>query len=139
MEKTSAAYLPIACTPLGPILAICKLGYENCLPILSRFPTRWRTSSSTTPSPVTWALGSRRAAEPDPNLRTSRRVLGVLVDRDTRPLSIRRDISNYFCGTSHDFALLATGRLREAGIPARLRCRLRRLLRPRQLGGSLDL
>jgi hypothetical protein len=47
--------------------------------------------------------------------------LGVLVDRDTRPLSIRRDISNYFYGTCHDFGLLATSRLREAGIPARLR------------------
>src|SRR5213076_3085377 len=53
-------------------------------------------------------LGVPEAAEPDRNLRTSRRILGVLVDRDTRPLSIRLDISNYFYGTCHDFALLAT-------------------------------
>jgi hypothetical protein len=66
-------------------------------------------------------IGVPEAAEPDRNLRTLHRILDVLVGRDSRPLSIHRDISNYFYGTCHDFALLATGRLREAGVPARLR------------------
>jgi hypothetical protein len=66
-------------------------------------------------------LGVPEAAEPDRNLRTVRRILGVLVDRDARPLRVHRDVSNYLYATCHDFALLAASRLREAGVPARLR------------------
>jgi hypothetical protein len=66
-------------------------------------------------------LGVPEVAEPDRSLRTLHRNLDVLVDRDARPLSLHPDISNYLYGTCHDFALLATSRLRVARVPARLR------------------
>ena len=49
------------------------------------------------------------------------RIVSALVERDDRPLTEHRHISNYLYGTCHDFALLATGTLHHYGVPARLR------------------
>ena len=54
-------------------------------------------------------LGVPEAAEPDRNLRTVARLIEALVERDARPLTEHRAISNYLYGTCHDFALLAAG------------------------------
>jgi hypothetical protein len=66
-------------------------------------------------------IGVPERAEPDRNLRTVERIVSALVERDDRPLTEHRHISNYLYGTCHDFALLATGTLRHYGVPARLR------------------
>jgi hypothetical protein len=66
-------------------------------------------------------IGVPERAEPDRNLRTLERIISALIERDDRPLTEHRHISNYFYGTCHDFALLATGTLRHYGVPARLR------------------
>lgn len=65
-------------------------------------------------------IGVPERAEPDRNLRTLERIVAALIERDDRPLTEHRQISNYFYGTCHDFALLAAGALRHHGIPARL-------------------
>ncbi|HKW55577.1 MAG TPA: transglutaminase domain-containing protein [Stellaceae bacterium] len=66
-------------------------------------------------------FGVPDAAEPDRNLRSLARLIEALVGRDSRPLTEHRDLPDYLYGTCHDFALLATGALRERGVPARLR------------------
>ncbi len=66
-------------------------------------------------------FGVPAEAESDRDLRTAARLLDVLVRRDGRHLSQHRALANYVYGTCHDFALLATSVLREAGVPARLR------------------
>jgi hypothetical protein len=66
-------------------------------------------------------IGVPEAAEPDRNLRTVARIIEALVERDARPLTEHRHVSNYLYGTCHDFALLAAGTLREYGVPVRLR------------------
>jgi len=67
------------------------------------------------------SYGVPAAAEKDRNLRFVSRLLGEAVQRDPRPLTQRRALADYLYGTCHDFALLATGALREHGVPARLR------------------
>lgn len=66
-------------------------------------------------------VGVPDRAEPDRNLRTVARIIETLVERDSRPLTEHRQISNYFYGTCHDFALLSVATLRESGMSARLR------------------
>ncbi len=66
-------------------------------------------------------FGVPATAELDRDLRTAARLLDALVRRDERALSQHRALSDYLYGTCHDFALLATSVLREAGVPARLR------------------
>ena len=61
------------------------------------------------------------AAEGDRNLRLASHLLGEAVQRDPRPLTEHRALSNYLYCTCHDFALLAASALREHGVPARLR------------------
>jgi hypothetical protein len=66
-------------------------------------------------------VGVPDRAELDRNLRTVARIIETMVERDARPLTEHRDISNYLYGTCHDFALLSASTLRENGIAARLR------------------
>lgn len=66
-------------------------------------------------------FGVPERAGHDRNLRTLQRIISTVFERDDRPLTEHRDLSNYFYGTCHDFALLTTGTLRHRGVPARLR------------------
>ncbi|HST74265.1 MAG TPA: transglutaminase-like domain-containing protein [Acetobacteraceae bacterium] len=75
-------------------------------------------------------LGVPAQAESDRDLRTVVRLLDRLTRRDGRHLSEHRALPDYLYGTCHDFALLATSVLREAGVPARLRVGCASYFRP---------
>lgn len=60
-------------------------------------------------------------AKDDAQARTVRRLLTRLLDRDGRSLSMRREPSARFFGTSSDYALLACSLFREHGVPAHFR------------------
>ncbi|AZO80485.1 MULTISPECIES: transglutaminase domain-containing protein [unclassified Bosea (in: a-proteobacteria)] len=66
-------------------------------------------------------FGVPAAAEGDRSLRRASLLLGEVVRRDARPLSVHRAIEDYVYVTCRDFALLAVSAFRERGIPARLR------------------
>ncbi|MFG2555319.1 transglutaminase-like domain-containing protein [Streptomyces sp. NPDC048581] len=48
-------------------------------------------------------------------------ILRIVVERNSAPLSQRRELGDRFVGTCRDFTLLHVSFLRQAGIPARLR------------------
>lgn len=66
-------------------------------------------------------FGVPAAAEGDRSLRRASLLLGEVVSRDARPLSVHRALEDYLYVTCRDFALLAVSAFRERGVPARLR------------------
>jgi hypothetical protein len=78
-------------------------------------------------------------AEDDRNLRTAEKLLGTAAARDARCLTERRPPDNCLFGTCRDFALLSASRLRESGVPARVRVGFRELPSPWPLGRPLGL
>ena len=70
------------------------------------------------------------SAEEDRNLRTAEKLLETAAGRDTRLLTEGRSPDNCLFGTCRDFALLSASRLRESGVPARVRVGFASYLRP---------
>ena len=57
----------------------------------------------------------------EPQLRTVQEIVGAIRGKDARPLDQARELGTRVLGTCRSYAVLASGILREHGIPARLR------------------
>jgi hypothetical protein len=56
------------------------------------------------------------------HLRSAEQMLGRIRERDSRSLSVARELDERLVGTCRNFSVLAVAMLRAAGVPARARC-----------------